>query len=185
MWFSSAVDATGRFLRPAYRTSVGVGEPTIRGRATAARTARDLCQHSTTWQYSGVELTDCPVPCQVPLRPTRLLHSLREERLHLELREIRERVAHGLGKRSSRRCRRVHLGLRRWESRRARGHRRGRRVAPGIQPGSIPYWEPRIIIIPCSISAGSPSPLSKKRSASAMSRLVDEFVDKPQSFLIR
>ena len=48
MWSSPSVDATGRFVCPAYRTPFGVGEPTIWGRATATRTARDLCQHSTT-----------------------------------------------------------------------------------------------------------------------------------------
>ena len=54
MWSSPSVDATGRIVRPAYRTPFGVGEPTIWGRATAARTARDLCQHSTSCQYGGM-----------------------------------------------------------------------------------------------------------------------------------
>jgi len=57
MWSSPLVDATGRFVRPAYRTPFGVGEPTIWGRATAARTARDLCQHSTSCHTVGCNLT--------------------------------------------------------------------------------------------------------------------------------
>jgi len=47
MWFLPSVGATGRLVRPAYRTPFGVDKPTIWGRATAARTARDVCSHST------------------------------------------------------------------------------------------------------------------------------------------
>jgi hypothetical protein len=50
MWFSLSVGATGRLVRPAYRTPFGVDKPTIQGRATAARTARHLWTHSTNWQ---------------------------------------------------------------------------------------------------------------------------------------
>jgi len=50
MWFSPSVGATGRLVRPAYRTPFGVDKPTIQGRATAARTARHLWTHSTNWQ---------------------------------------------------------------------------------------------------------------------------------------
>jgi len=48
MWSSPSVGAAGRLVRPTYRTPVEVDRPTIWGRATAARTARDLCPHSTT-----------------------------------------------------------------------------------------------------------------------------------------
>ena len=51
MWSSPSSGATGRFVRPAYRTPFGVDGPTIWGRATAARTARHLWPHSTTWQH--------------------------------------------------------------------------------------------------------------------------------------
>ncbi|WP_276424952.1 DUF5615 family PIN-like protein [Halorubrum ezzemoulense] len=47
IWFSLSVGATGRLVRPAYRTPFGVDKPTIQGRATAARTARHLWTHST------------------------------------------------------------------------------------------------------------------------------------------
>ena len=76
MWSSPSVDATGRFVRPAYRTPFGVSEPTILGRATAARTARDLCQHSTSCQYSRMQRNSCSVSCRFPLRPARSLRSL-------------------------------------------------------------------------------------------------------------
>ena len=76
MWSSPSVDATGRFVRPAYRTPFGVSEPTIGGRATAARTALDLCQHSTSCQYSRMQRNSCSVSCRFPLRPARSLRSL-------------------------------------------------------------------------------------------------------------
>jgi hypothetical protein len=78
MWFSSSVGATGRLVRPAYRTPFGVNKPTIWGRATAARTALGLCQHSTIWQYGRAQLNGCFPPCRFPPRPTRSLRSLLE-----------------------------------------------------------------------------------------------------------
>ena len=71
MWFSSSVGATGRLVRPAYRTPFGVSKPTIWGRATAARTARRLWPHSTIWQYGRAQLNGCLPSCRVPPRPTR------------------------------------------------------------------------------------------------------------------
>ena len=71
MWFSSSVGATGRLVRPAYRTPFGVSKPTIRGRATAARTARRLWPHSTVQRHGRAQLNGCLPLCRSPLRPTR------------------------------------------------------------------------------------------------------------------
>ena len=73
MWFSPSVGATGRLVRPVYRTPFGVSKPTIGGRATAARTGPDLCQHSTIWQYGRAQLSSCLPPCRLPPRPTRVV----------------------------------------------------------------------------------------------------------------
>ncbi len=73
MWFSPSVGATGRLVRPAYRTPFGVDKPTIQGRATAARTARHLWTHSTNWQYDMVQNSSYERSCRLPLRPTRVV----------------------------------------------------------------------------------------------------------------
>ena len=78
MWFSPSVGATGRLVRPAYRTPFGVDKPTIWGRATAVRTARHSWTYSTNYQYNKMQNNDCESPCRVPLRPTRSLRSLLE-----------------------------------------------------------------------------------------------------------
>jgi len=83
MWFSPLVGATGRLVRLAYRTPFGVDKPTIWGRATAARTARDVCSHSTIWQYGRVKVNGCLPPCRLPLRPTRVVLPTRRRKFSL------------------------------------------------------------------------------------------------------